>query len=244
LSLPASRIAKATQSFCAAPSTAGLVAPNTRSGIGKERGWGLFPDGWTGEVLHFVIEVWEELRLPKAARSEPRITKLLAGAIIERYEREERDWFCSPEETDWNSEGKEVSRTDLRLRPPGRKRRSVALVLESKRLNTPASNASEYVGAGGMMCFIPTKDVPAKYAAGLPCGVMLGYVMDGDLWRAYAAICKTVVEKRLALLLASDGEHRTTPLLDGNQWHGQTKHLLPDGEFIIYHLLLPVRWMS
>ena len=50
------------------------------SGTGRERDLGLFPNGWTGEVLQFVIEVWEELRLPKGARLEPRITKLLAGA--------------------------------------------------------------------------------------------------------------------------------------------------------------------
>lgn len=193
-------------------------------------------------MLQFVVEVWDGICLPRSARLEPRITKLLSGGIIERYEREERDWFCVPEAPDWNEEGKEISRTDIRLYPPGRKRRSVAFVMESKRLNMPASNAAAYVNAG-MMCFIPTPTAPAKYAAGLPCGAMLGYVMDGNVARAHAALCKSIKVKKLALLLAPDGEYRHFPLVKSHKWHGETKHSLPDGRFTIYHVLLPVRWV-
>lgn len=207
------------------------------SGTGRERGLGLFPNGWTGEVLQFVIEVWEELRLPKGARLEPRITKLLAGAITDCYEREGRDWFLSPEEPAWDEQGKEISRTDIRIYPPGKKRRKVCFVLESKRLNTPASNASKYVGEGGMMCFIT-----GKYSAGLPCGAMLGYVMDGILARAHAAVCKAIVSKREPLRLRRDGELRFSYLMSEHKWHGETHHLLQDGVFTIYHLLLKVRW--
>jgi hypothetical protein len=212
------------------------------SGNGQERGWGLFPYGWTGEVLQFVIEVWDDLRIPKAARLEPRITKLLTGAIVERYEREGRDWFCVPEAPDWNDEGKEVSRTDIRLYPPGPKRRNVSLIMEGKRLNTPASNAAAYVGVGGMMCFIPQGTVPAKYAVGLPCGAMLGYVMDGNLARAHVVVCKAIKAKRSLLLLSADGEYQTSQLLQADGWHGETRHRFPDGQFTIYHLLLAVRW--
>jgi hypothetical protein len=210
------------------------------SGNAEERGWGLFPNGWPGEVLQFVVEVWDEIRLPKSVRLEPRITKLLSGAIIERYEREERDWFCVPEAPDWNAEGKEVARTDIRLYPPGRKRRTVALILESKRLNAPASHAAAYVGADGMMCFIPTPTTPAKYAAGLPCGAMLGYVMDGNVARAHVAVCKAIKAKRALLLLAPNGEYQPLRLLKSHGWHGQTRHTFPDGAFTICHLLLPV----
>ena len=212
------------------------------SGAGKERGWGLFPDGWGGEVLQFVSDVWNDLTLPKTARFEPRITKLLTGAIIARYEREERDWFCVPESPDWNEEGKEISRTDIRLYPPGRKRRYVSLILEGKRLNTPASRAAEYVGAAGMMCSIPSPKVPVKYAAGLPCGGMLGYVLDGNIRRAHSAVCKAIKAKRALLLLTNDGEFQPLQLANSHQFHGITKHQRPGGLFLIYHLLLPVRW--
>jgi len=207
------------------------------SGAGRERGWGLFPTGWTGEVLRFVIEVWEQLRLPKGAKLEPRITKLLTGAIAARYEREERDWFCVTESPDWNEEGKEISRTDIRLYPPGPKRQKVAFVFESKRLNKPQSNASEYVGDGGMMCFIN-----GKYSVGMPCGAMLGYVMDGNVLRAHTAVCNAIVKKRKPLLMAGDGALRLSPLLVEFKYDGETHHKLPDGTFTIFHLLLPVNW--
>lgn len=212
------------------------------SGHGNERGWGLFPEGWPGVALQFVSEVWGGLYIPQAARLEPRITKLLTGAIMERYEREERDWFCTTEQPDWNEEGKEVSRTDIRFYPPGQKRRNIAFILEGKRLNTPASNAAAYVGSDGMMCFIPTPTAPAKYATGLPSGAMLGYVMDGNVPRAHRAVCKAIKTKRALLLLASAREYQPLALMSDPGLHGETQHQFPDGAFTIYHLLLPVRW--
>lgn len=169
----------------------------------RERGWGLFPDGWPGEVLRYVMEVWETFRLPVSAKLEPRITKMLTGAIRRRYEDEGRDWFVTVEDPDWDESGKEVSRTDIRFYPPGPKRHAVCFVFESKCLNAPSSNASKYVGADGMMCFIT-----GKYGAGLPCGGMLGYVMDGNLPRAHKAVCEAIRKKGDTLRLSPDGDYR------------------------------------
>ena len=207
------------------------------SGSSGERGLGLFPAGFEGEVLHLVIEVWATLELPRNARLEPRITKLLAKALRQRFNKEQRDGFVTVEDPDSDDDGKEISRTDIRVFPP--KQHLGAFVLESKRLNTPKSNASEYVGAGGMMCFIS-----GKYSRGLPCGAMLGYVMDADVRRAHAAVCAAVKDKRSALLLAKDGDYQPSPALESHIWHGETRHLLSDGRFAIYHLLLPVRWRT
>lgn len=207
------------------------------SGIGRDRSLGLFPDGFVGEVLHLVIETWAELELPRGAKKEPRITKLLARALRQRFDEEQRDGFVTIEDPDSDDDGKEISRTDIRVFPP--KQHLAAFVLESKRLNTPKSNASEFVGTGGMMCFIV-----GKYSAGLPSGAMLGYVMDANLPRAHAAVCRAVQNKRTALLMKSGGEYQVSTLLKGHPWHGETRHLLPDGGFTIYHLLLPVRWKT
>ena len=73
------------------------------SGIGEERGLGLFPDGFTGEVLQLVIEVWSELSLPRGAKKEPRITKLLAKALRQRFNEEQRDGFVTVEDPDAGS---------------------------------------------------------------------------------------------------------------------------------------------
>lgn len=202
------------------------------SGSSRERGLGLFPAGFEGEVLHLVIEVWATLELPRNARLEPRITKLLAKSLRQRFNEEQRDGFVTVEDPDSDNDGKEISRTDIRVFPP--KQHLAAFVLESKRLNTPKSNASEYVGKGGMMCFIT-----GKYSRGLPCGAMLGYVMDADVSRAHAAVCKAVKKKCVALRLTENGEARLSAMLRQSK-PGETKHTLPDGLFTIYHLLLPV----
>jgi hypothetical protein len=209
-------------------------------GESSERGWGLFPAGWPGEVLRFVIEVWEGFSLHTDVVLEPRITKLLTGAICDRYEREERDWFVVPEFPDWDEEsGKEESRTDIRFYPPGPKRRSVCFVFESKRLNMPAANSDEYVGHSGMMCF-----VLGKYSRGLRCGGMIGYVMDGDLRRANRNVTRAIKRKRKALRITPDGEFRPTPLLPDSTWHGETRHDRDSGVIVLFHLLLPVTYRN
>lgn len=202
----------------------------------REPGWGLFPNGWVGEVLRYIVDVWQRLRLPSGVKLEPRITKLFAGAIRKRYESEGRDWFATVEDPDWDPSGKETSRTDIRLYPPGKKRHDICFVFESKCLNKPQSNASKYVGKDGMMCFIT-----GKYSAGLPCAGMLGYVMDGKVPRAHKAICKAIKKKHKALRLAANGEYQSSTVLGQRKWHGETTHDLLDGKFKIYHLLLTVR---
>jgi hypothetical protein len=175
-------------------------------GANGERGWGLFPAGWHGEVLQFVVETWDMFALPSNVKLEPRITKLFAGAICNRYEREGRDWFVVPECPDWDEKGKEVSRTDLRFYPPGPKRRHVCFIFESKRLNTPAANTKEYVGKSGMMCF-----VSGKYSHRLPCGGMLGYVMDGNLRRAHRNVVRAISRERATLKILPGGDFRPMP---------------------------------
>jgi hypothetical protein len=200
-----------------------------------ERGWGLFPDGWPGEVLQFVIDVWEDFRLPVSVKLEPRITKLLTGAIQDKYEAEGRDWFVIPEAPAWDTSGKETSRTDIRLYPPGPKRREICFVLENKCLNTPKSKAAEYVGKDGMMCF-----VSGKYSNQLPCGGMLGFVRDGNVPRAHKAVCKAIDRNRKQLCLLPGSEYQVSPLLKSHQFHGQTRLQFLGGKFTIYHLLLKV----
>lgn len=212
------------------------------TGQSNQRGFGLFPKGFEGEVLQLVIEVWEALELPRSARLEPRITKLLARAMRRRFQAEQRDGFVTVEDPDSDDDGKETTRTDIRVFPP--KQHLASFVLESKRLNTPASNASAYVGNGGMMCFIaPTPQTGSpKYSAGLPCAAMLGYVMDANVPRAHAAVCKAIAAKRKLLKLTVGGEFGPTIQLPGHLYHGETKHRFQHGVFTLYHLLLPVRW--
>ena len=202
----------------------------------RERGWGVFPDGWPGEVLHYVLNVWKKFRLPSSVRLEPRVTKLLVGAIRKQYESEGRDWFVTVEDPEWDESGKEISRTDIRFYPPGKQRHAVSFVFECKCLNKPQSNASKYVGADGMMCFIN-----GKYGAGLPCAGMLGFVMDGDVPRAHRAVCKAIGKRQNSLQIVGQGDYRSSSVLNNHRWHGETIHQVSGSRFTIYHLLLRVR---
>ena len=154
----------------------------------------------------------------------------------DRYEEEERDWFLTIEDPNWNEAGKEISRTDIRVMPPGQKRSRVAFVLECKRLNTPASNASEYTGAGGMMCFIT-----GKYSPGMPCAGMLGFIMDGNVARAHKSVVASVKTNRRDLKMPPKATYRSCAWLGSHGLHGKTLHRSSAGIFSIYHLLLPFR---
>ncbi len=205
----------------------------------RQKGWGLFPEGWVGEVLRYIIDVWETIYLPAKIRLETRITKLLVGAIRQRFETENRDWFVTVEDPDWNQSGKEVSRTDIRFYPPGPNRHSVCFVFECKRLNKSSSDAAKYAGTDGMMCF-----VTGKYSEGLPFGGMIGFVMDGQVAVAQTAISNAIRKKEQLLRLSANGHYKQSPLLPSNSSHGETWHELTNGSFVIYHLLLGVNYMT
>lgn len=112
----------------------------------------------------------------------------------------------------------------------------MCLVFESKRLNAPDSNAGEYVGKSGMMCF-----VTGKYSRGMPLGGMIGYVMDGDLPRAHRNVLRAIQREREALRISPGGDFQPTPLLPDSTWHGETHHQRADGVIAVFHLLLPVK---
>ncbi len=204
----------------------------------RQKGWGLFPNGWIGEALRHVLDVWKTLSLPANMRLETRITKLLVGAIRQQYEMDERDWFVTVEDPDWNDLGKEISRTDIRLYPPGPKRHSVCFVFECKRLNTSSSDAARYGGAKGMMCF-----VTGKYSTGMPFGGMIGFVMDGNLSSAKTAVFNIIHKNRNRLRVSPNGQYQQCSLLS-ESFHGETHHKLTDGSFVMYHLLLGVSWAT
>ncbi len=99
----------------------------------------------------------------------------------------------------------------------------LCLAIECKRLNLPRGRgcrtlAGPYV-THGMMRF-----VQGQYASDSPVGGMIGYVMNGDVERAYEAVCRTIVEKAGELLCESGrivdhqkpfsfrSEHRRVPV--------------------------------
>jgi len=127
----------------------------------------------------------------------------------------------------------EVGELDIRVMH-GRLPR-VFFAFECKRLNVIrngkyASQAGEYVGEGGMGCFLS-----GKYDGGSDCGAMIGYVMDNDAQKAIIAINKALklrIKQPVKLKISSLLSEEDDPCYE-------TVHMNIENDFTIYHVILP-----
>lgn len=110
------------------------------------------------------------------------------------------------------------------------------LAMECKRLNVVRANnrratrAYEYV-EDGMMRF-----VRGQYSSGLPLGAMVGYVMDGDVETAYAAVRRQIKRHAQHLLCVPALFHDVK-----RPEHFSTAHQRPHVPIELRHLLLAAR---
>lgn len=201
------------------------------------RAW--FIADFVPDILELVLATWESFRLRPSVRLEQRITNLFCEALELAYEEEGKRWFIVPDikRTDPKS-GKELARHDIRFfhRDIGGQR--LYFVFECKRLNVAwrgriIPNTSTYTA--GMIRF-----VSQKYGAGHPCGGMIGYVMDGNVPSAHAAVEGRIAKRRGQLQMAARDAYCPSPLMPRHPHNGETKHQRSDCEFLIYHLFLPL----
>jgi hypothetical protein len=114
-------------------------------------------------------------------------------------------------------------------------------VLESKRLHVTfksgwKSLVAEYVtGRQGMMCF-----VDERYASGLASAGMLGYVFDGNIEEARAAIANCVESNQKQLKRSPGVGFISSSVLRDEAGISESSHSLPNREFKIYHMFLAV----
>lgn len=110
------------------------------------------------------------------------------------------------------------------------------IAYECKRLNVTFPSgfqtlSDKYISQGLM------RYVSAQYAQDLPCGVMIGYVFDGDIPAAVTSIKKNV--KSATTKLCCLGTPPTTDLPKISiVTRFLTKHLRSGGEIEVHHLLL------
>ena len=111
------------------------------------------------------------------------------------------------------------------------------LAYECKRLNVPRNGglrslATEYVTDG------VRRFVTEQYAACLPVGCMLGYVLDGDASGATIKVLKAIDAQRDAIGLLSDPERQSSigPIPRFSTRHGRGPRTL---EIEVRHALLP-----
>jgi hypothetical protein len=216
----------------------------------------LFPAGFGAEVMQLVRDTWTVFTRHHSVSYEEPITALFRRALIDAYVATGRNWFVTLEDpvTD-PTFGTELGRNDLNFFPPVHRGQTVFFTVECKRLNitrppsvkalavaqrakkTPPSPkfcplAREYVTQG------IKRFVSELYSKGLPCGGMVGYVMDNDLDDAFRRIREEIRKSRKSLLISTQPSDSTPSAALPDWKHSvDTRHHRSDGEFLLHHAL-------
>jgi hypothetical protein len=202
----------------------------------------LFPTGFAGEVMQLILGTWQTFSLHRIVRLETRITAVFRDALIEAYVAAGRSWFITLEDpiTD-PTFGTEEGRNDLNFFPPQHYGQKVFFTVECKRLRVMRDSgfvhlADAYVEKGIQ------RFVDGQYSSGLPCGGMVGYVMDGQVQAAFDKV-QNEIAGRFRALCAPDRNALEKPssVLPSYEFSADTVHIRSDGEFKLHHLLLRVQ---
>lgn len=212
------------------------------SGSSRRLRLALFPIGFAGEVMMHILATWKDFSLHHLVRNETAITAVFRQALIDAYVAAGRSWFITLEDPTTDPDfGTELGRNDLRFYPPNHHGQTIFFTVECKRLRAPAQSGLRHLAdkyaEEGIQRF-----VDGKYSAGLPCGGMVGYVMDNQTALAFASVQSEIVSKRSALKLpARDGIRTPSAVLPDYEWSADTLHNRTDGDFLVHHVLLGVR---
>jgi hypothetical protein len=201
----------------------------------------LFPLGFSGEVMALVLKTWHKFSLQNQVRQETRITAVFRDALIRAYVAEGRSWFIALEDpvTD-PAFGTELGRNDLRFYPPHHHGQTVFFTVECKRLRVPTKSGIRHLAdkysEEGVQRF-----VDGRYSSGLPCGAMIGYVMDNNVAQAFSSVRSEIEKSRTALKMsAKNGILIPSSILKAHKWSADTIHARADGQFTVHHALFGV----
>lgn len=198
----------------------------------------LFPGFLIPGIIDLVLASWRRLPTPAAGDHEVPITTSLIIMMRRHKKRSEHPFHIDAESDELDQKtGGRLGRIDMRMLHGWRE--DVYFAFECKRLNVlsngaRSSLAGEYAD-DGMARF-----VSGKYARGLDSGGMLGYVMDGDLKSAMAAVKKAIEARRTALCMDSDGTLAGSSVRPRNTRVKETSHRQAGKPFLIHHVFLPV----
>lgn len=201
----------------------------------------LFKGGFGGQVMQCILASWRAMTLHRSVRHETCITALLSDELNAAFEADGREWFAIPEvqETD-PTFGTQLGRNDIRFFPAPHRHRGVYFTAECKRLHVRTASgfkhlADEYV-TEGMQRF-----VAGEYSKGVPCGGMVGYVMDNALDTAFRRVRAEIKDRRRALRISTRHADKTpSTALPAWPHSADTRHRRSDGEFLLHHALLGV----
>lgn len=204
----------------------------------------LFPDAELPHILCAILRCGACLRKRHATELENHLSDRLRDLLARDpdFRRRPVELFREVPIYDRRaSRQKPLGRSDLTfLASTGIRNPWPYFAVEAKRLHVSfpsgwSSLVPKYVtGEQGMMCF-----VDRRYADGLVCGGMLGYVFDARVKVARAAIAAAIAKHADSLKCAAPGRLVNSSVIPNENRVSETTHLLP-GTFTIYHLFLPV----
>jgi hypothetical protein len=185
----------------------------------------LFPASFAGEVMLHILETWQALCLKRHVSKETAITAVFRDALIDAYVAAGRSWFITLEdpitEVDF---GTELGRNDLRFYPPNHHGQTVFFTVECKRLRVISKSgvrhlSDKYIDEGIQ------RFVDGRYSKRLPCGGMVGYVMDNQPALALTSIQGEILSKKSTLKIPIlDGIKSPSSVLLDYEWSAHTFH--------------------
>lgn len=201
----------------------------------------LFEGGFGGQVMQCILAAWQAMTLHRSVRHETCITALLGDALNNAFAADDREWLAIPEaqETD-PTFGTQLGRNDIRFLPAPHRHRDVFFTAECKRLHVRTESgfkhlADKYV-TDGMQRF-----VNGEYSKGVPCGGMVGYVMDNDLDTAFRRVRAEIKTRRRVLRISTrQADAIPSTALPGWPHSADTRHRGRHGEILLHHALLGV----
>ena len=209
---------------------------------GDPRGFAdFFPDGLVDEMLETLLVSWEKMPKPPAGTIETKISRRYGQFIRAEKDRRELPFRVSVEDSLTHPVTyAEAGRIDLSLHPVGSNREALYFALEAKRLRVRYdsglhANTAEYTGKEGMLCFIS-----GQYAAAMPQGGMVAYVMDGNVAAAKVAVRDRILKEAKLLCLPSGGDLVASRHKATEARLAESAHQLKSGPLLLHHLFLPL----
>lgn len=201
----------------------------------------IFPDYLVPEIVGQVLQVWKALPAPAPDDREVPITQALCVLLRKDRDRSRLPFHIGFESSELHlPSGKLLGRVDLRFSTGYRE--DVYFAFECKRLNVRSAGGHRRSLAGAYVEQGIMRFVTEKYGRGLDKGGMLGYVMDGDVASAMAAVDARVRAERRRIRLRGRGGLRPSSILPKIDHVRETSHarLRGTGCFLIHHLFLRV----
>lgn len=200
----------------------------------------VFPEEEIPVILHAVLRSLKGLRKTKPCELETGLNKRLRKSLRRDYVLRDSPVEVDGEKVLDDDDSDDEGRLDISFTFSTERRKPWPyFAIEAKRLHVTYKGrmhpqTPQYVTERqGMMCF-----VDGRYSKGLASAAMLGYVFDGDVAKAWAAISSSIHLNRSKLKTLPP--HGLAPCRYAIAGVDETCHDLNGRRFILYHILSAV----